>query len=110
MHIIYTECLDLQKKIEYPELCKFNGKLCTSHVLIVRICRKIGYLELCKSNKKLDTQDVRIVCICRKAEYAKLRWNSVHYMYGMSGFIEKLNSADTLNAQNCVNLMRNCVH
>ena len=48
--------------------------------------------------------------ICRKAEYAKLHWNSVHYMYGMSGFVEKLNSADMLNAQNCVNPTRNCVH
>ena len=31
-------------------------------------------------------------------------------MYGMSGFVEKLNSADMLNAQNCVNPTRNCVH
>ena len=29
--------------------------------------------------------------------------NCVHYMYGFSGFIEKMNSANTLNAQNCVN-------
>ena len=31
-------------------------------------------------------------------------------MYEMFEFIEKLNSADTLNAQNRVNPMRNCVH
>ena len=36
--------------------------------------------------------------------------NWVYYMYGMFGFTEKLNSAGTLNAQNCVNPMGNCVH
>ena len=36
--------------------------------------------------------------------------NYVHYMYGFSGFTEKMNSADMLNAQNCINPMGNCVH
>ena len=36
--------------------------------------------------------------------------NWVYYKYEMFGFTEKLNFADTLNAQNCVNPTRNCVH
>ena len=36
--------------------------------------------------------------------------NCVHYMYGISGFIEKLNSMDRLNAQNCVSPTENCVN
>ena len=38
------------KKIENPELHKFNGKLCTLYVRIVWICREIEYLELRKFN------------------------------------------------------------
>ena len=36
--------------------------------------------------------------------------NCVQYMYGFSGFTEKMNSADMLNAHNCVNPTENCVH
>ena len=36
--------------------------------------------------------------------------NCVHYMYGFSGFKEKLNFVDMLNAQNCVNPTGNWVH
>ena len=42
--------------------------------------------------------------------YINSTGNCVHYMYGISGFIKKLNSGGTLNAQNCINPMRNCVH
>ena len=34
----------------------------------------------------------------------------VHQMYGLSRFVENLNSMDMLNVQNCVNLTRNWVH
>ena len=78
----------LKKKIEHPKLCKSDGKLCTLDVRIVCICRKIEYLELCKFNGKLCTLYVQIFMIYEK----------------------KMNSADTLNAQNCVNLTGNCVH
>ena len=92
---ICTECLDLQKnwtsktaeirqeivyiifvqnvwifwKINYLELCKFNGKLCTLNVRNVRICREIEHPELRKINKKFCTL----------------------YLHGISGFAEKLN-------------------
>ena len=36
--------------------------------------------------------------------------NYIHYMYGFSGFTEKMNFVDTLNAQNRVNPTGNCVH
>ena len=36
--------------------------------------------------------------------------NCVHYMYKMSRFTEKQNSADMLNAQDCANPTGNCVH
>ena len=36
--------------------------------------------------------------------------NYVYYIYRIFGFTEKLNSADTLNAQNCVNPMVNCAY
>ena len=120
------------KKIEYPELCKFYGKLCILYVRIVWICKKIEHPELRKSDGKLCTLDVRIVCIWRKIEYPELRkfseklctsnvwtvwiWRNlnilnclnsvgkcIHYMYGFFEFTENLNSADTLNVWNCVN-------
>ena len=36
--------------------------------------------------------------------------NCVHFMYRLSGFTEKMNSADSWNIQNCVNPKGNCVH
>ena len=36
--------------------------------------------------------------------------NCVYYIYRIFGFTEKLNSADMLNAQNCVNPMVNCAY
>ena len=43
-------------------------------------------------------------------KWANSTGNCVHYKYRMFGFTEKLNSADTLNAQNYVNPMGNYVH
>jgi len=56
------------KKIKYPELCKFNGKLCTLDVQIVCICKKIECPELRKFNGKFCTLDVCIVWIYKKTE------------------------------------------
>ena len=36
--------------------------------------------------------------------------NCTHYRDDLFGLIEHLNSANTLNLQNCVNLTWNCVH
>ena len=32
------------------------------------------------------------------------------YMQGLSGFIENMNSVDTLNIQICIDPMGNCIH
>ena len=81
LYIICLECLDLQK-IEYLELRKFNGKLCTLFMY--------GHSRFAE---KLKVQNSR-----------NSIWNCVQYMYGMFGFAEKL------NIQNCVNSTKNCVH
>ena len=60
------------RKIEYPELGKFNGKLCMLYVRNIRICRKIECLELDKFNGKLCTLYVRNVWICRKIDCPEL--------------------------------------
>ena len=77
MYIKYADCLD-SKKFEYPELLKFNRKLYTLYV---------------------NSVDMLNVWNC-----VNLSGNYVDYMYGMSGFEEKL------NIQNCVNSTRNWVH
>ena len=41
--------------------------------------------------------------------YENSVWNYVHYMHGLSGFVEKLNFANTLNVQNRENAMGICV-
>ena len=107
VYIICSESMDLQK-IENLELQKFNGKLCTL-LWNVGICRKNEYPEQQKFKVKLCTL----------------------YMYGTSGFAEKLNFqnyenstgncvhymctkksgfAKNLNIQNCENSTGNCVH
>ena len=61
-----------------------------------------------KFKGKLYTLNVRNVWFCGEIEYPKFRkfngklWTL--YMYGMSGF------ADKLKFQNCVNSTGNCVH
>ena len=62
------------QKIQYPELRKFNGKLCTLFVQNVWISKKIEYPEMRIFNGKLCTI----------------------YMYSMTGQAEKL------NVQNCL--------
>ena len=113
--------------------------MCTSHVLIVWICRKIEYLELRKSDWKLCTQDVRIACFCKKAKYPKLRkfngklctlyvWNVWIYRkielceHFECAILRKSNEKlctinawivwiqSYLNILNCLNSMGNCIH
>ena len=69
------------RKIDYKELWKFNGKLCTLHMYGMS-----GFAE------KLNIQN------CENST-----GNCVYYMRGMSGLAEKL------NIQNCVYSMKNCV-
>ena len=118
--------------VQCMELCKFIWKLCTLYVRNVWIWRKIKYPKLRKFNEKLRT-DVRIFWICRKIEHLEMHnstRNCAHYLYGLSGFAEKLNIqncvsstgncvhfmygmsgfAEKLNIQNCVNSTGNCVH
>ena len=131
VHYIFTECLSLQKiwlsrtvkiqleivytiyvrnvsicrKILYPELRKFNGKLCTLYIygtslfaenlIIQNYENSTGNCvhELSWFEEKLNFQN-RVI------------WtgNCIHNMYGMSGF------AENLNIWNCENSTRNCVH
>ena len=63
------------KKIEYPELRKFKGKLFTLYMYEIS-----GFAE------KLNIQN-----------WGNSTGNCVRYMYVMSGFAKKL------NVQNCVN-------
>ena len=72
----------LAKKIQYPELRKFNGKLYTLYMY--------GMVEFAE---KLNVQN------CGNS-----MGNFVQHMYGMFGFAEKL------NVQNCVNLTENYRH
>ena len=91
VHYICTKCLDF-REIEYPELCKFNVKLCMLNVRNVCICRYIEYLELCKFNGKLCTLFVRIV-YAKKLKIlnsVNQTGNCVRYMYGMSGLQKNL--------------------
>ena len=74
--IVYIICT------ECPELRKLNRKLCTLYARNVWISGKIEYPLLLIFNGKLCTL----------------------YMYGKSGFAEKL------NIQNCENSLGNCVH
>ena len=55
MYIIYVRNVCICRELEYPELCKFNGKLCTLNVRNVQICREIEYPEMRKFNGKLCT-------------------------------------------------------
>ena len=127
--MLYVRNSRIGRKFAYPNLQKFNGKLCILYVRNVRLCRKIECF-----NGKLCTFSLRNVWICRKIEYPKLRkfnaklrtlhtngtsrfaeklnvqnsgnytGNFVRYMYIMSGFAEKL------NVQNSMNSTENSIH
>ena len=69
LYIIYVWNVWICRKIEYPELWKFNGKLCTLYIYGIS-----GFAE------KLNVQN-----------YGNSTGNYVHYSYGMSGFAETFN-------------------
>ena len=93
VYIIYVRNFWICRKIEYPELGKFNRKLSLLNVRNVWVCKKIEYPELHKFYRKLCTLYVWNVWIWRKIYCPKLRkfnGNCVHNTYGMSRFAEKL--------------------
>ena len=136
MYIIYVWNGWIWRKIEYLELQKFKGKLCTSYMhRLTGFAEKLNIQRLKNLTGNcvhyicmecLDLQKnwisitakiqreivyiiyVRKVWIFRKIEYPELRkfngkWCTL-YLYGTSGFAEKL------NIQNCKNSTRNCLH
>ena len=68
VYIIYVRNIWIRREIEYLEIYKFNGKSCTLNVRNVWFCGEIEYQKFRKLYEKL----------------CKL------YMYGMSGYAEKL--------------------
>ena len=135
VYIICTECLGLQK-ILYPELRKFNGKLCTLYMLrtfgfdeklnipnyenstgncVHYICTE--WLDLQKNwisrESKIQREIVYIkyvwnVWFCRKIEYPELRKfdGNLCTLY-MYGMP---GFAEKLNIHNCENSTTNFVH
>ena len=78
---MYVRNIWICRKIEYPELQKFNRKLYALYMY--------GMFGLAK---KLNVQN-----------WENSKVNCVHYMNRMSGCVEKL------NIQSCENLSENCV-
>ena len=68
VYIVYVRNVWIYREIEYLEIYKFNGKSCTLNVRNVWFCEKIEYSKFRKFKEKLCTL----------------------YMYGMSGYAEKL--------------------
>ena len=68
MYILYVRNVWICRKIENPEQCKFHEKLCTLNVWNAWFCGEIEYPKFRKFDEKLCTL----------------------YMYGMSGYAEKL--------------------
>ena len=106
MYIIFVQNVWICRKIDCLELRKFNGKLCSLNLQNVRISREIEYPELRKLKEKLCTlymhgmADLQKIWIFR---IPKIQREIVYiiYIYGMSGFLEKL------NLQNYENSTRN---
>ena len=134
VHYICTECLDLQKnwisrtakfqweivyiiyvrkvwicrKIEYPELRKFKGKLCTLYMYVTSGFSKKLNIQNCENSTENCVHYICTECkILRKIEYQELqKFNGklcTLYMYEMSGLAKKL------NIQSCKNSTENCV-
>ena len=106
--IFYTEFLDLQKNW-ISQTRKIHRKIVyITYVRNVWICRKIECPELRKFNGKLCT--LFMYGMSRFAKKFKVQnsrnsiWNCVQYLYGMFGFAEKM------HIQNCENSTENCVH
>ena len=65
VYIIYVQNIWICREIEYLEIYKFNGTLCTFYALNVWICREIENPKQRKFHGKLCTLNVWTVCICR---------------------------------------------
>ena len=75
VYIIYVQNIWIRRGIEYLEIYKFNGKLCTLYVRNVWFYREIEYPKFCQFSGKLCSL----------------------YMYEMFGFAEKLNIENYVN-------------
>ena len=92
MNVIYVRNVWISKKIEWPKLRKFKGKLCTLYVQNIWMCRKIEYPEQLKFNGNwvhyictewLDLQKNWI------SKAAKIHRKIVHVIYVRNGWISK---------------------
>ena len=87
---------------------KFNSKLCTLNVRNIWFCGEIEYSKFLKFNEKLCT--LYMYGISGFAEklnilkYINSTGNYVRYTFGVAGF------ADKLKIQNSLNSTGNCVH
>ena len=94
VYIIYVRNIWIYIEIEYLEIYKVNGRLCTLYERNVWIYRSIENSEQRKFQGKLCTINVRNVWFCGEIEYPKFRkFNEklcTLYMCGMSGYAEKL--------------------
>ena len=135
MYVIYVRYVWISKKIEYPKLHIFNGKLCTSYMYrmtgfveklnIQRVKNSTGNCVHYICTECLDLQKnwisrtakiqweivygiyVRNVWICCKIEYPELRkFNGKLCTLYMCGMA---GFAEKLNIQSCKNSMENSV-
>ena len=81
--IIYVRNLWICRKIEYPELRKFKGKLCTLYMYrMFGLAKKLN-VQSCKNSTGNCTLYVRKVWICRKLKiqnFENSMENCVHYI------------------------------
>ena len=100
----------MQWKIVYVIYLRNFGicNICTIYVRKVWICRKVQYPKLCKFNGKLSTLYMyRMSGLVKKSNVQNCvnsTGNCVHYMYRVSRCVRNL------NIQNYKNSMANCVH
>ena len=135
VYVIYVQNVWISKKMECPELQKFNGKFCTLYVRKVWICKKLkiqnfeNSMENCvhyictecwdlqkkwiSRTAKIQREIVYIiyvqnVWICKKIDYPELqKFNGkLCTLY----VYKKSGFAENLNIQNYKNWMANCVH
>ena len=94
VYIIYVRNTWICKQIEYPEIYKVNGNLCTLNVRSVWFCEESKYSKFHKFSGKLCTLYMyRISAFAEKLnilKYINSTGNIVHYTYGVSGYSEIL--------------------
>ena len=100
LYIIYVRKVWICRKIEYPELRKFNGKFCA-----LCMYRMFGFAE------KLNIQNCKILMgnyICTNGLDLLKNWISrtaklcTLYLYVMSGFAKNLNVQNSANEREIV--------